>query len=232
MWPMGTIFKTKSRFGEETWKVDAKSDVKNGIISSESPLGTLLLKGKQDKIVVFEKMAYEIIGIQVPEGMSNPPQPKMFVEITGKIAQGQTVRPVELKWLEDHKYFSTLAEYNESQYKIIRKTTYAIQACKFWRKAGNPERGIEITENIVDKEPRSMAVLLTTRGGAFRDLEKLNEARRCATKAIELAPSSYYPYCLLGAIYQDAGRSDEAHEYFEKGKELGAPLRDGNIDFW
>ncbi len=232
MWRLGTIFKTKSRFGEETWKVDTKSDVKNGVISPESPLGVLLLDSRQGGKYWFRNTEYEIISIHVPEGVTGLPQPKMFEDITAKIKQGQTVNQEELKWLEEHQYFSTLAKYSEHQYQISRKTTYAIQACKFWRKAGNPKRAIEITENIVDREPHSMAVLLTTRGGAFRELQKLNEAKKCAQKAIELAPESYFAHNLLAAIYHDAGRVAEAENYFKKAEELGAPPGDEDIDFW
>lgn len=236
MWPLGTIFKVKSDDGEETWKVDVTTDIKNGVISFESPFGQFLLGCIQGKPYKYqqpdgEKVEYEIIGIRLPEGVTGLPQPRTFEEITEKIRQGLTLSQTELRWLEDHKHFSTLAMYNELLYQATRQTTYAIQASKFWRKADNPVKAIEITENVVDREPPSMAALLTTRGGAFRDLKHLNEAKKCAQQAIELAPENYFAYNLLAAIYHDAGRVAEAENYFKKAQELGAPPGDDDMDF-
>ena len=53
------------------------------------------------------------------------------------------------------------------------------------------------------KEAELKQALLTTRGGALRDLDDLVDAEKCALQAIEYWSKSHNPYTLLGAICYD-----------------------------
>jgi hypothetical protein len=61
---------------------------------------------------------------------------------------------------------------------------------------------LKLTENLnleKIKENKLKSALLTTRGGAFRDIEELDKAEKCARQAIEYQPNSHHPYTLNGS---------------------------------
>ncbi len=60
-----------------------------------------------------------------------------------------------------------------------------------------------------------MAAILTTRGGAFRDLKNLPQAKACANRALKLQPESHYYHNLLGAIYFQSGKPEAGEHHFE-----------------
>lgn len=67
-----------------------------------------------------------------------------------------------------------------------------------------------------------MSAILTTRGGAFRDLDMLSEAKSYALRAIKIDSRSHYPYSLLGAIYYQSGEPAKGDEFFSEARERGA----------
>ena len=73
------------------------------------------------------------------------------------------------------------------------------------------------------KELKLNAALLTTRGGALRDIGELDKAEDCARQAIKLYQKSYHPYTLLGAICFQTGRYSEGQLWFEEARKFGAP---------
>ena len=101
----------------------------------------------------------------------------------------------------------------------------AVRACSFWRMAEKPLNGVKITETLARPpyagDPKLKAAILTTRGGAFRDLKKLDEAEACAQQAIKL-DQQYYPYMLLGAVYYQKGDPQRGDVYFAQAVNLGA----------
>ena len=70
------------------------------------------------------------------------------------------------------------------------------------------------------------AALFTTRGGAFRDIEYLIEAEKCALEAIKHFPDSHNPYTLMGALCYDSGDYAEGDKWFEKAIKRGAKPHD------
>ena len=136
-----------------------------------------------------------------------------------------------IDWLESEELFQVIAVYYEKVAGRNGDPWNIIKASKYWRKAGKPNRAVIITEGIESTDPKVMAAILTTRGGAFRDCKNLVEAERCARRAIEFAPESYHPYNLLGAISYQLGNPQKGDEYFAKAVELGAPpeVQDASI---
>ena len=76
------------------------------------------------------------------------------------------------------------------------------------------------------QESNLRSALWVTRGAAFRDLDKLDDARKCATQAMECQPNSHQPYTLLGAICYDRGEYEEGDKWFVMAVEHGATAND------
>jgi hypothetical protein len=101
----------------------------------------------------------------------------------------------------------------------------AVDACGQWRKAQCPEKGLAIVEEALVKagkviKPRS--ALLTTGGGALRDLGRREDAVRFGTEAHSLKPKDFGPCTLLGAVSIEMGSYAIGAEWYEKAEALGA----------
>ncbi len=109
-------------------------------------------------------------------------------------------------WTTYHKNEAT---FYEEEYQRTGNKWNLPNASSHWRKADQPRRALKLTENLdfnQIKENKLKSALLTTRGGAFRDIDKLDDAQECALKAIEYQPQSHHPYTLMGAICFERGR--------------------------
>jgi hypothetical protein len=120
------------------------------------------------------------------------------------------------------RYVDTLHEIRVQERKYLETGNVGILAriSSLWRELGKPSRAVEVVRRILGfgltpLQPvptETEAMLLTTYGGALRDLLDLVGARSCAEKAIALRPNHGYAYCLLGAIDLQEGnhvRGDE-----------------------
>ena len=95
------------------------------------------------------------------------------------------------------------AVFAEQEYQRTKNKWFLVNASSYWRKADEPEKALHLTEQIdfnKIKEAKLKQALLTTRGGALRDLDNLINAEKCALQAIEYWSKSHNPYTLLGAI--------------------------------
>lgn len=142
-------------------------------------------------------------------------------QVLMEIDVGRILSEEDVQWLNDERVYQALGFYYEKLGRLASAGSY-------WRKAQNPQRAIEITQ---DKRSQSNSPTLTMRGGAFRDLRELDEAEGCGQAAIRLAPEDYHPYNLLGAVCYQRGLPEEGERYFETAKALGSPAseRDNSI---
>lgn len=102
----------------------------------------------------------------------------------------------------------------------------AVNASAHWRKADEPGRALGVTTAAlaqVGRGPKLRSALLTTRGGALRDLRRLDEAKSLGCEAHELTPKDYRPCTLLGAVHLELGDLVAGHEWYAKAESLGAP---------
>lgn len=225
IWSVGTTFKVKSNDTIETWTVDTVSDVEHGVISAQSPFGKFLLATVPGQKSKFhqpdgEEVEYEVISVSSPD---HPEELVMrLTELVARIFKRGDISQNDEEWLEERGHFELLARYHEHKFAKTRRATHAVKASKYWRKAGNPELALRVTEGIEERDPKVMSMIETTRGGAFRDLANLPQAEKCARNAIKLDPTSHYPYNLLGAILYEGGKPEEASRCFEKAEELGS----------
>lgn len=162
-------------------------------------------------------------------------------EILYKLEIGERLHDADVAWLTIKKWFhkgelsesriyqhyhSLEAIFCEQEYKRTRGMWHLVNASSHWRKAGDPQKALNNTEVLFSnsiKELKLNAALLTTRGGALRDIGELDEAEDCAHKAIKFYQKSYHPYTLLGAICFQTGRYSEGQSWFEEAQKFGAP---------
>ena len=72
--------------------------------------------------------------------------------------------------------------------------------------------------------------MLTTRGGALRDINRLEEAKNCALEAIEHFPDRHDPYTLMGALCYDKRSYEEGDQWFEEAVKRGAKFDDQDAE--
>lgn len=102
-------------------------------------------------------------------------------------------------------------------------------ASSHWRKSAQPSRALKLTNNLdLDKikENKLKSAILTTRGGAFRDIDELHKAEKCARQAIDYQPNSHHPYTLMGAIYFELHQFSQGESWFAEAIKRGASPRD------
>ena len=101
----------------------------------------------------------------------------------------------------------------------------AVNASAHWRKADEPEQALRLTEAAraqIGPNPKLHSALATTRGGAMRDLRRLDDAKALANDAHGLTPSDYRPCTLLGAVHIELGDLQAGREWYAKAESLGA----------
>lgn len=125
-------------------------------------------------------------------------------------------------------HYKLEAEFYEQEFKRTGSKWHIPTASSYWRKADNPEQALNITNLDLQKikDSKLKSAILVTRGGAFRDMDKLADAENCARKAMEYQPNSYQPYTLMGAIDYDLGDYSKGDYWFEEAIKRGAKTND------
>jgi len=152
-----------------------------------------------------------------------------LLKILIKMEEGTTLDNEEVKWLENNSLYNVIAT---NYYRVFKKNNdpwMFVKTCKFLRKCDKQKTVIELTEKLLGKHKygnRLTAAILTTRGGAFRDISDLAKAEECARRSIQLDPHRLYAYNLLAAIYYELGVPQEGDKFFDKALQLGAKSKD------
>ncbi len=178
----------------------------------------------------FQKLKQKYEVYNFPDNSS---ESKLYL-ILQKLDKNQRLDAIEIVYLEERKlfygvirkcYHTIEAQFYETEYKKTGNRWSIPNISSHWRKADQPEKALQSTENInfdKIKEDKLKSAILTTRGGAFRDVRELDEAKKCARKAIHFQPSSHHPYTLMGAICYDRYQNLEGERWFKKAIERGA----------
>jgi len=146
-----------------------------------------------------------------------------------QLDNGEVFSKSDIGWLISQNLHPPIAIFYEERFNKSNDLWNCVLASSHWRKADHPERSIKITEGISSADKRLMSAILTTRGGAFKDLNKLDRGEEHAQKAIELTPRSYYPYNLMGSIKYQLGDGDSGDNYFSIALELGSPIAEQDV---
>jgi len=161
------------------------------------------------------------------EKLNIPPKPTHFhnaklLEILKALDSDKSFSNDDEKWLSENDFENVLGRYYMNRYSVTNDPWMAIKAGKYWRKAKEPALALEATKNINADSDKARSAILTNKGGAYRDLGKLEDAKRQAEEAIKLQPKSFYAYNLLGAIYYQEGFPETGDLHFTTAVELGS----------
>lgn len=115
-----------------------------------------------------------------------------------RLKEGKMLSKTDADWLEGERLFEVIAKFYEDN--IPRDEWNVVRAGKYWRRARQPQKALELTEEARSNDAVLMSAIFTNRGAAFRDLQELQSAKVCAEEALRHNPHSYYAYNLLGAI--------------------------------
>lgn len=152
--------------------------------------------------------------------------PKQVVQL---IEEGRLSRRGKIA----NAYYRLEAIFYENEYKRTGNKWNLPSASSNWRKADEPEKALKVTEKVnwsKVQEADLKSALLVTRGAAFRDLDRLDEAENCAMQAMEAQPNNHQPYTLMGAICYDQGKYPDGDVWFEMAAERGAEDTDDEIE--
>ncbi|MEG3971265.1 hypothetical protein QUA00_27130 [Microcoleus sp. T2B6] len=226
-------------FAIENYVVDLKIKIQLGEHLSEADIDWLKQNGREDVITFAQenefaalKVKYRIIDRDFP---FDP-----FYAIMVKLEKEERLDPVlvvqliQQKLLASHgkiamAYHRLEALFYQQEYERTGNKWNLPNASSHWRKADEPESALKVTENLdfdQIKENKLKSALLTTRGGAFRDIDKLGDAEKSALKAIEYQPQSHHPYTLMGAICFERGQYSQGDDWFNKAIKRGAESED------
>lgn len=167
--------------------------------------------------------------------------------ILKKLQAGNRLTDDDVVWLESEKllkptdarkiylaHHALEAQFYESEFQRTKKGYWnLVNASAHWRKAEKPQQALKQTHNLdfkQIKEAKLAAALLTTRGGALRDISLLDEAEQCALEAIKYFPKSHNPYTLMGALCYDTGRYIDGDRWFEEAIKRGAKPQDQDAE--
>lgn len=153
-----------------------------------------------------------------------------------QVANRQRLKAEDVAWLKTEadycwtdslqKAFNALeAEAFTKAWKTSGDPWDAVNASAHWRKADEPEQALRLTEAAraqIGPNPKLHSALATTRGGAMRDLRRLDDAKALANDAHRLTPSDYRPCTLLGAVHIELGDLQAGREWYAKAESLGA----------
>ena len=125
-----------------------------------------------------------------------------------------------------HKFYLTRAKEHLTKWQSDNVPWSLVNAIADFRKGNSLQEILgEIESNYpfeFSKNNKKLnAALLTTAGGAYRDLHRYNDAIKLGEEANKLVPNEYRPCTLIGASNILLGNISEGHAWYEKAIERG-----------
>lgn len=163
--------------------------------------------------------------------------PPRLATILEQLEAGKRLREEDFAWLhtEDGKPYRSRvlleachlveANFHADHYRKSANPWVALTACKHYRKAGRARLAVELLDLLSAGRPRDnklRSAILTTRGGAMRDLDRHEEAIALGTEAHKLQPDNYRPCTLLGALHMELRHFELGHAWYVKAEQRGA----------
>lgn len=186
---------------------------------------------REQTIATFGPLAQKY-GAQ-PEAVVDGSEPSYLVVILQELEETGNLQEVCITWLLDHRFYLVLANYYYSKYLKDSDAWALARSGRYFRQGGCPNVILDhVSEDAVTKiqDGRTRSAVLTNRGGAKRDLNDLEGAKKDGLDAISVSPQSFHPYNLLGAIYYQTGQPALGDQHFEKAVTLGASPRQQEIE--
>ena len=226
-------------FAIDKYAASLKSKIQLGEQLSEADIDWANQNGREDVITFAQEKEFAALKVKYRIIDHNFPFDP-FYAIMVKLEKKERLDPVlvvqliQQRLLASHgriamAYHRLEACFYEQEYERTGNKWNLPNASSHWRKADEPESALKVTENLdfdQIKENKLKSALLTTRGGAFRDIHKLGDAEKCALKAIEYQPQSHHPYTLMGAICFERSQFSEGERWFNEAIKRGAESED------
>jgi hypothetical protein len=233
---------------QDKYAASLKSKIESGEQLEESQINWLKENGRENIIAIAQekhfatlKSKYDVSDYKDKSSSSS------LYAILQKLEKGERLEPTEVAWLQENKtewrqlfsgkifitYHKIEATFYEQEYERTGNQWNLPNASSHWRKADRPKQALKLTENLnleKIKENKLKSALLTTRGGAFRDIDELDKAEKCARQAIEYQPNSHHPYTLMGAICFERGEYSQGEYWFAEAIKRGASPRDQDAE--
>ncbi|HRP26436.1 hypothetical protein [Thauera sp.] len=163
--------------------------------------------------------------------------PPRLAAIFEQLEAGTRLREEDFAWLyteEGEPYTSPdllkachllEANFHADHYRKTANPWIALTACKHYRKAKHAALAVELLDLLSPERTRDRklrSAILTTRGGAMRDLDRREQAIALGTEAHTLQPDNYRPCTLLGALHMELRHFDLGHAWYMKAEQRGA----------
>lgn len=154
-----------------------------------------------------------------------------------RLDSGKRISPEEFAWVSSRAEYCLTGELQTAYHRIEAEALTldwnetgdawaAINASAHWRKANEPQQAVAITATASAHArkglPKIRSALMTTRGGALRDLKRFVEAKDLGLQAHNLTPGDYRPCTLLGAVSLQLGDLTSGHAWYCKAEARGA----------
>lgn len=117
------------------------------------------------------------------------------------------------------------ADFCIAEFKRTGDPWQAVNASGHLRKCNAAREADELLATLHPnrlKHPKLHSAVLTTHGGAKRDLGNLAAAQSTGEKAHVLQPKDFRPCTLLGAVHIQQGNYELGHEWYRKAESRGA----------
>ncbi|WP_158681406.1 hypothetical protein [Pseudoalteromonas sp. T1lg88] len=151
------------------------------------------------------------------------------------LTNGKTISDSDYLWLisngfDNQKvselYYLNRAELAKRKWEDTKKPWNLVNAIADYRKAGEPKIAAGLVNinypfNFANGNKNLKSALLTTSGGAKRDLGMFDEAVKLGTQAHELTQQDYRPCTLIGACKMLSGNITQGHEWYQKAIKRG-----------
>jgi hypothetical protein len=230
---------------QDKYVATLKSKIESGEQLEESEITWLKENGRENIIAIAQQKHFALLKVKyriLDPKNKLPLDP--FYTIMQQLEKEERLDPVLVVQLIEEDLLSPEgrialafhrleAKFYEQEYQRTGNQWNLPNASSHWRKADKPRQALKLTENLnfdKIKENKLKSALLTTRGGAFRDIEELDQAEKCALTAIEYQPSSHHPYTLMGAICYERGEYTKGDYWFEEAIKRGASPSDQDAE--
>lgn len=212
-----------------------KSKIEENGLLTDSEIEWLKNNGREDIISLVQKRLFSILKSKyaVSNYQDQLPNSPLYL-ILQKLEKDERIEPKDIGWLEENdlfygkiwtKYHIIEANFYQQEFKRTGNRWNLVNASSHLRKADRSKSALELTDNLPlnsIKDNKLKSALLTTRGGAFRDCDKLDDAEICALKAMKYQADSHHPYTLMGAICYQQGKYFEGDKWFNEAIKRGA----------
>ncbi len=171
-------------------------------------------------------------------GYVDPEQFHRLMAILREFSTGSRIKTDDLVWMQhggadcwtpalQKAHHWREAEALTILWRVTKDPWQAVTASGHWRKAAEPEKALYTTAEVKTDglAPKLKAALLTTQGGASRDLCRFEEAIEMGLAAHALLPRDFRPCTLLGAVHIQTGQLTVGAEWYDNVEVLGASRR-------